>query len=316
MIVTQDNGGLYTISMDTDQTEPPLWVVNNDPNSLEISVYNRKDRYPLRIEKVDENGQPISNFAVFEVVKKGETNPPIEIFITTENGIGVTDAIFEPGDYIIYERVAPEGYQIFADAIEVNLDAEGNWTLVNGNDPFVTANGIGFQIMNESIKYEIALKKVDGNGEILNSDFAEFKLYDSNSYHIENGRIQLDDPMNATPIAELSTKDGAVDGLVVSFPGFTPGKYALFETKTPEGYWGLPEPIEVELKVEGGVPTWTITHGRADFVKIDDAGVLEITNRLAVYPSTGGIGVAIFVLAGFVLMGTAILMMKKRENRI
>lgn len=316
MIVTQDNGGLYTVSMDTDQTEPPLWVVNNDPNSLEISVYNRKDRYPLRIEKVDENGQPISNPAVFEVVKKGETNPPIEIFITTENGIGVTDAIFEPGDYIIYERVAPEGYQIFADAIEVNLDAEGNWTLVNGNDPFVTANGIGFQIMNESIKYEIALKKVDGNGEILNSDFAEFKLYDSNSYHIENGRIQLDDPMNATPIAELSTKDGAVDGLVVSFPVFTPGKYALFETKTPEGYWGLPEPIEVELKVEGGVPTWTITHGRADFVKIDDAGVLEITNRLAVYPSTGGIGVAIFVLAGFVLMGTAILMMKKRENRI
>ena len=109
----------------------------------------------------------------------------------------------------------------------------------------------------------------------------------------------------------------AADGKA-SFQGIAAGSYFLKETKAPDGYNKLKDPVKVEITAEyddadGKLKKTYATHtGEGQYIQ-----TVEVPNKAgAVLPSTGGIGTTIFYVLGSILaLGAAVLLIaKKRMN--
>mgnify|MGYP002770062971 CR=1 FL=1 len=117
------------------------------------------------------------------------------------------------------------------------------------------------------------------------------------------------DKQEATP--KTTTADGKA-----SFQGIAAGSYFLEETKAPDGYNKLKDPVPVIITADyddKGQLTTSATHtGEGQYIQ-----TVEVPNKAgAVLPSTGGIGTTIFYVLGSILaLGAAVLLIvKKRMN--
>lgn len=87
--------------------------------------------------------------------------------------------------------------------------------------------------------------------------------------------------------------------------GFDSGIYYLTETKAPDGYNQLKDPIKVEISKTGEISQ--DGQGCAD-------GVIQIENKKGPeMPSTGGMGTMLFYLAGGVLAAAALVMVIRKK---
>ena len=120
------------------------------------------------------------------------------------------------------------------------------------------------------------------------------------------------DKKEATP--KTTTTEGKT-----SFQGIAAGSYFLEETKAPDGYNKLKEPVPVTITAEYNDDGKLIkTSANANTTK-DGQYIqkVEVPNKAgAVLPSTGGIGTTIFYVLGSILaLGAAVLLIaKKRMN--
>lgn len=148
-----------------------------------------------------------------------------------------------------------------------------------------TVNTYGFDIV-----------KTDGTEMITG---AQFKLYADEDCEDEIAVVKLAD---GSYRVALSTETGVViDAGEANIDGLGAGTYYLLETKQPDGYTMLDEPVDI-----------TITN--ADLV--DDAAIEVVNNAGAVLPTTGGMGTTLFIVGGAVLMIAAgvLLIAKKRMS--
>ncbi|MDO5650244.1 MAG: SpaA isopeptide-forming pilin-related protein, partial [Gallicola sp.] len=103
-----------------------------------------------------------------------------------------------------------------------------------------------------------------------------------------------------------SAQDGTfeVTGLAYTLNGV---RYFLEETKPPAGYADMQS--DVEFTVDDN-SYW------ADPTAVEPvaADPLEVLNNKVTIPQTGGIGTVIFIVAGLLIMGTAVVVMKKRQE--
>lgn len=90
-----------------------------------------------------------------------------------------------------------------------------------------------------------------------------------------------------------SAQDGSFE-----VKGLAYGEYQLIETKAPEGYAKLTSPQD--FTVSG--------------TSYSDTTIIDIENNKVTIPQTGGMGTIIFVVAGLLIMGTALVVMKKRNS--
>lgn len=93
--------------------------------------------------------------------------------------------------------------------------------------------------------------------------------------------------------------------------GLAYGSYELQETKAPEGYAKLTSPIGFTIN-ESSYTTGNIASLPTGSSSASDA--TEIKNNKVTIPQTGGIGTIIFIIAGLAIMGTAVVVMKKRQE--
>ena len=120
------------------------------------------------------------------------------------------------------------------------------------------------------------------------------------------------DKKEATP--KTTTTEGKT-----SFQGIAAGSYFLEETKAPDGYNKLKEPVPVTITAEyNDDGKLNKTSANANTTK-DGQYIqkVEVPNKAgAVLPSTGGIGTTIFYVLGSILaLGAAVLLIaKKRMN--
>lgn len=153
---------------------------------------------------------------------------------------------------------------------------------------------------------------------------AEFVLYKEVTE--ENATVkyyyQWDDTAKAvkwvTDKTQATTKKTGDDGKT-SFQGIAAGSYFLEETKAPDGYNKLKDPVSVTITAEydeDGKLTRTSananTKAEGQYIQ-----TVEVPNKAgAVLPSTGGIGTTIFYVLGSILaLGAAVLLIaKKRMN--
>lgn len=104
-----------------------------------------------------------------------------------------------------------------------------------------------------------------------------------------------------------------------SFKGIASGKYFLEETKAPDGYNKLKEPVEVEITAGYNTETGELNSTNAIRNGTDGQYIktVEVPNKAgAVLPSTGGIGTTIFYVLGSILvLGAAVLLIVKKRMK-
>ena len=123
--------------------------------------------------------------------------------------------------------------------------------------------------------------------------------------------------------AQATPKTTTTEGKT-SFQGIAAGSYFLEETKAPDGYNKLKDPVPVTITAEynkDGKLTGTSANANktanGQYINGQYIQKVEVPNKAgAVLPSTGGIGTTIFYVLGSILaLGAAVLLIaKKRMN--
>lgn len=182
--------------------------------------------------------------------------------------------------------------------------------------------------------YELDATKVDGADADTKLEDAEFKLYD------ENGKYVIVDADGkvigwADNEAGGSTLKSDENGLF-KVSGLDDGTYWLKETKAPDGYNLITDPIKIEIKATTvNDQDWTAMEGPADAltaleIKVTvgstttsgngdtESGIVETdikNNKGAELPETGGMGTTIFYVLGAILvLGAGGLLIARRRT--
>lgn len=153
---------------------------------------------------------------------------------------------------------------------------------------------------------------------------AEFVLYKE---AVEGGKTvkyyyQWDDTAQkvkwTTDNTQATLRTTVADGKT-SFKGIASGKYFLEETKAPDGYNKLKEPVKVEITAGYNTETGELNSTNAIRNGTDGQYIktVEVPNKAgAVLPSTGGIGTTIFYVLGSILvLGAAVLLIVKKRMK-
>lgn len=198
----------------------------------------------------------------------------------------------EPGDYVLKETKAPEGYELSNEIIIVSV--EGNRTVEKSfvnklkDTPVVPAAG------------NILINKVDENSMALSG--AEFTLYNENNQIIGTA---------------VSNESGRV-----IFENLADGKYFVRETKAPVGYVLSSDILTVNV-AEGNTYTYRFKNTPASVLiedpnvpsgweAIDDPAVPE--DNVPVLPNTGSLlNTWILTIIGLVFILTGIVLYGRRE---
>ncbi len=182
--------------------------------------------------------------------------------------------------------------------------------------------------------YELDATKVDGADADTKLEDAEFKLYD------ENGKYVIVDADGkvigwADNEAGGSTLKSDENGLF-KVSGLDDGTYWLKETKAPDGYNLITDPIKIEIKATTvNDQDWTAMEGPADAltaleIKVTvgstttsgngdtESGIVATdieNNKGAELPETGGMGTTIFYVLGAILvLGAGGLLIARRRT--
>ena len=223
------------------------------------NIITGKVENPVYIEKVGQDGEPLSG-AEFAILKDGDV-----IANWTSDGSN-KDLYLKPGEYILRETKAPEGYNKIEDVSftvekiitlnDITIARTIGWgenkyfhsqerytdnvIKIEPNDKISTsANGYTLKVKNNKNNFRI--KKVDANDKTTVLKDAEFTLNRVYEEGTENEREEL--------VAVKTTDESGV----LEFEGLDSGKYVLRENKSPEGYEKINEPVFIEIDNKGGI---------------------------------------------------------------
>lgn len=187
------------------------------------------------------------------------------------------------GDYLVEETYVPVGFQKMADfEIDVteNDSAEGLIFKVNGKTEVHT-------VINKLKDFSLKVEKVDQDGKSLTG--ASFKLTGPNVEEIKNG------------------------GPVFVFANLRPGAYTLTETKAPDSYERILEPITFFINIDGSIrvashPNVSGTGGTSNTDNLIELKVANTKVREGTLPNTGFYGVHKFYVVAGIFMTIGILL--------
>ena len=136
--------------------------------------------------------------------------------------------------------------------------------------------------------FGVAIEKIDKDNNAVKLKNAKFKLYDNKE-------------CKGDAIKEVTTNESGI----ASVEGLKAGKYYLVETMAPSGYKKLLEPIEIVVNAASGIYTITAdkTEITTDIEKENGYKKVTVENKKgATLPTAGGMGTALFVAGGLIIM--------------
>ncbi|MBE6112119.1 MAG: isopeptide-forming domain-containing fimbrial protein [Peptococcaceae bacterium] len=153
--------------------------------------------------------------------------------------------------------------------------------------------------------------EVDGGERLSGAEFVLYKLNGENKEYYSHDEADKKVEWTTEENAEKVLTDG--NG-AARFAGLDSGTYYLKETKAPDGYNLLKEPVEVVItatyNADGTIATSTATIVDNQYQQTQSI----VNNTGAELPSTGGIGTTIFyVLGGALVIGAGVLLVTKRR---
>ena len=204
----KENEPYSTEAIDKDELDRRYELVETPANAtgvytgteVIVTYYYKIAERPLSILKINNDGEPLAN-ATFVIVNKDSN----EKYWVTSNSEGKANITLQCGDYTIQEVVAPEGYKLNKEVVDITIDRdkENSITVKNTN-------------INS---YNMELSKQDSEtGELLPG--AEFTL----TYTDQYGKAQSE--KYTTNAEGKITLENLEDEIVYTFK----------ETKAPKGY--------------------------------------------------------------------------------
>lgn len=234
------------------------------------------------------------------------------------------------------------------------LGGTGNLNTVNltySNDPNGTSDGTTTDKKVPVYTFQMNVVKKDGTGEnakalagakfvlatdkltkteneattdvnVITSD--DIETYKENLVAVTAGDKPLYAVGGTNYEMEVSGDEGTKGQLNIK--GLKDGVYYLYETKAPNGYNKLTEPIKITITaskdndVPNGKVSATLTNAATGSIAEVDSGILDkvtvVNNAGSQLPSTGGMGTTLFYIIGGVLMAGAavVLVIKKKRS--
>ena len=286
----RDDGSTYDFTITNDKTDSKLhmeldvtWEINNYPTF--INVY-----------KVDkDSGKKLENaeFDLYNVTDKKK----VGTYKTDKNGNIAVFYLSRQKTYYIQETKAPDSYKLNDTKYYFYVDEKGAFSVsdLNGTVEDGTFNVPFHGTMTITVKNEIdicnlRITKKNDNSKVLEN--AEFSLYSDKecTKEIEKGKTDKNGQLN--------------------FDRISVGDFYLKETKAPDGYRLLKDPIKISLKNVNGKFTFFVNDKE---IKEDDKNnslTLEnglYTGNLTVINSRGSILPATGSPMTIVLTGAGIL---------
>ena len=284
----RDDGSTYDFTITDDKTDSKLhmgldvtWEINNYPTF--INVY-----------KVDkDSGKKLENaeFDLYNVTDKKK----VGTYKTDKNGNIAVFYLSRQKTYYLQETKAPDSYKLNDTRYYFYVDEKGAFSVsdLNGTVEDGTFNVPFHGTMTITVKNEIdicnlRITKKNDNSKVLEN--AEFSLYSDKecTKEIEKGKTDKNGQLN--------------------FDRISVGDFYLKETKAPDGYRLLKDPIKISLKNVNGKFTFFVNDKE---IKEDDknnsltlenglyTGNLTVINsRGSILPATGSPMTIVLTAAG------------------
>lgn len=172
--------------------------------------------------------------------------------------------------------------------------------VVYSNDPTTDGTGESGESKTHQYTFGFDLNKTDGTNGLAGAQFQLKKGSDVIQLIAVAGQENTYHP------AKDGESEGVVDtvttpaGGVIHFTGLAEGTYQLVETKAPQGYNKVTEPITVTIEAtyndDGTLASW----------KVNEDGTnheVEVVNHAgAILPGTGGMGTVVFTVVGVAIV--------------
>ncbi|MBR2861146.1 MAG: LPXTG cell wall anchor domain-containing protein [Clostridia bacterium] len=239
-------------------------TIKDDGEIVELEIENKFITGTVKTIKVDKD-YPENTLAgaVFEIYvdvdNNKEFNAEIDLLVgemtESENGIHTYEKLRYNG-YFLHEKTAPEGFLKDDGYYYFEIRVDGKVVTVENEA------GVGF--INQAIKGNVEITKVDAEFTDTKLDGAVFKIYaDTNA----NGEYDAEDKF----VTELVGKDG-----IYRAEGVRYGDYFLIEESAPEGFLADTTVFKFEIRNDGETITIANTEDGL-FVNKPITGELEIT---------------------------------------
>lgn len=271
------------------------------------------------------DGDP-KNYVLHDTMSAGLTFDPASVAVTIGEQKLAKDTDYtlvanDLTDGCTFEVQFKDGVLKPNDVVEVAYSAEVNEYAViggTGNDNKThltysdTPKSTGERLTKTYVWQFDVFKYAMRDGKEIPLAGAQFVLYktvnDEKFYaQVANGKITgwTDDKEKATVFETPDNGKFVIAGLDAD-------TYYLEETKAPDGYNRLKEPVNVVITANiasGKTVTATITYNETA------TGTVRIENQTGVeLPSTGGIGTTVFYVIGGLLMGVAVVLLVTRKK--
>lgn len=257
----------FVVTVSENSTEPQVWrVLLDDEFEAKLKI----------IKKDDETKKPVllpyTEFKVYDLdhekyVEQVTTYPTTTVhksYFTNEEGYLILPQNLNPGNYRIEEVTAPDGYIIYSDYVEIEVDSNTAYQI----DPVSGDAVIEVVYENRPVKGKLVIRKggeiLSGFGEDFSYEMADlagavFDIYAAEDIYTadhqvdESGNRTLE-YASGTRVTTVTT-DAEGNAVVENLPL---GKYRIEEVAAPEGYVLNASSQEVEL-VYAGQDTPVIT---------------------------------------------------------
>lgn len=271
------------------------------------------------------DGEP-KNYVLHDTMSAGLTFDPASVAVTIGERTLAKDTDYtlvtsNLTDGCTFEVQFKDGVLKPNDVVEVAYSAKVNEYAViggTGNDNKThltysdTPKSTGERLTKTYVWQFDVFKYAMRDGKEIPLAGAQFVLYktvnDEKFYaQVANGKITgwTDDQKYATVFETPDNGKFVIAGLDAD-------TYYLEETKAPDGYNRLKEPVNVVITANiasGKTVTATITYNETA------TGTVRIENQTGVeLPSTGGIGTTVFYVIGGLLMGVAVVLLVTRKK--
>lgn len=270
------------------------------------------DKYTFKLTDTMTEGLTVTQGTLNAKVKIGNQNLTSEQYTVSVVGQSIT---IEIKDFINYKDQANEPivftYEATLNEKAIEEDKITNTANVQyGNDPNHLTEGIPDKVVVKT--HTLTINKKNENGDMLAG--AEFQLYKGTAVtetpikfvNLTNGNYRV------AKDGEKSTTDTLVSPTsgIITVKGLDAGEYRLVETKAPNGYNQLKNPVVINIQAESNDKGETI---------IVTGNTVDVKNKAgALLPETGGMGTVIFTVVAIVLIlgvAASFVFSRRRDRR-
>lgn len=283
---------------------------HTNSNKIHLYAKNTVPKTDPELEKRMQNPENFTKYITRAGVAFKLTGPNGSVTRTTDAKGNIDITKLANGSYTLEETETLEGYALLTGTVKftvangkISLDNDSAKWAVLSEEPGGSGNWI-FKIKNYLKIGDKEFVKVDKDNDKLKLEGAEFVILRSSDPAATKEYAVLDTDNDnkfirwTTTESEATTLTSAKETGLFKVTGMQYGTWYLQETKAPEGY-GLRDDL-ISFTIDGN----------------SHKGTQKVENTKYGLPSTGGMGIWLFVLIGAALMGgSGYYFYKSRKNR-